>query len=157
MQTLYDACASAQKEIHILEGTAHGTDLITVPPEGGLGYASVPKTDEEAQERNELADLLLRFIGNTFTAGSEIPTETEEKFTEDAADDDAAGMISTKPADEENSSEGNHAVMTESETDGTNKGLTILGQSAAGSTIILALFGVCTIGVLVMLIWFKRK
>lgn len=79
VETLYEACPSSQKEIHILGGTAHGTDLITIPPEGELGYASFPASDEDEQARRELADLLVQFIGDCFSAES----SGEEQATED--------------------------------------------------------------------------
>ena len=157
VETLYEACASTQKEIHILEGTAHGTDLITVPPEGGLGYASIPKTDEAVQERNEMADLLLQFIGNTFTASPESQTDIGVDFTKDMADNDTAGTISTKPADGEYLSDGIYSASTESETSGKNNSLAIFDQCSMGHMTMLVLLIVFVIGVLVILIRFKRK
>lgn len=60
---------------------AHGTDMVTIPPEGELGYASVPKT-EEREAREELADELMRFVREAFgetsqgNQGAEIGMET---------------------------------------------------------------------------------
>ena len=61
VEALYEACGSQQKEIHLMEGNAHGTDMVTIPPEGELGYASVPKT-EEREAREEL----MRFVREAF-------------------------------------------------------------------------------------------
>ncbi len=43
---LYEACPSTQKELIIIEGNDHGTDMIT-PIVPGLGYASFPEDDEQ--------------------------------------------------------------------------------------------------------------
>lgn len=81
VEALYEACGSQQKEIHLMEGDAHGTDMVTVPLEGELGYASVPKT-EEREAREELADELMRFVREAFgetsqgNQGAEIGMET---------------------------------------------------------------------------------
>ena len=66
MESLYEACGSDQKEIHIAEGPDHGTDMITVPEEGELGYAVLPKSQEERKARDELADELMRFVSEAF-------------------------------------------------------------------------------------------
>ncbi len=66
VESLYEACGSDQKEIHVVEGSDHGTDLITVPPEGELGYAVLPRTQEEQKAREELADELMRFVRDAF-------------------------------------------------------------------------------------------
>ena len=82
VEALYEACGSQQKEIHLMEGDAHGTDMVTIPPEGELGYASVPKTEEEREAREELADELMRFVREAFgetsqgNQGAEIGMET---------------------------------------------------------------------------------
>lgn len=66
MEALYEACGSERKEIHIMEGKAHGTDMVTIPPEGELGYASFPETDREREDREELAGELMRFVREAF-------------------------------------------------------------------------------------------
>lgn len=62
VEALYEACGSNRKEIHIVEGSDHGTDLITVPMEGELGYAVSPKTPEQRKAREDLADELIGFV-----------------------------------------------------------------------------------------------
>ena len=65
-----------------MEGDAHGTDMVTIPPEGEQGYASVPKTEEDREAREELADELMRFVREAFgeasqgNQGAEIGMET---------------------------------------------------------------------------------
>lgn len=71
VEALYEACGSDQKEIHIVEGSDHGTDMITVPAEGELGYAVPPKTQEGRKAREELADELMRFVKEAF--GEDMP------------------------------------------------------------------------------------
>ena len=92
VEGLYEACGSDRKEIHIVEGTDHGTDLITVPAEGELGFAVPPKTEEQRKAREELADELMRFVKEAFgeneeaglpeeepgNEASELPEETQE-------------------------------------------------------------------------------
>lgn len=86
VESLYEACRSDQKEIHIAEGSDHGTDMITVPEEGELGYAVLPKTQEERKAREELADELMRFVNEAFG---------EDKAAEETAvsQDAAAGSL----------------------------------------------------------------
>ena len=77
VEALYEACGSQQKEIHLMEGNAHGTDMVTIPPEGELGYASVPKT-EEREAREELMRFVREAFGETSQGnqGAEIGMET---------------------------------------------------------------------------------
>ena len=82
MESLYEACGSDQKEIHIAEGPDHGTDMITVPEEGELGYAVLPKTQEERKAREELADELMGFVNEAFGEGK---AEEETAVSQDAA------------------------------------------------------------------------
>ncbi len=65
VKALYEACPSTQKELCVIEGTDHGTDMIT-PDVPGLGYASFPEDEAQVQKRQELADKLLLFVNETF-------------------------------------------------------------------------------------------
>lgn len=82
VEALYEACGSKRKEIHIVEGSDHGTDMITVPAEGELGYAVLPKTQEQQKAREELADELMRFVKEAF---GEDPRENNSTDLADAA------------------------------------------------------------------------
>ncbi len=81
VESLYEACGSDRKEIHIIEGLDHGTDMITVPPEGELGYAVLPRTQEQRKARENLADELMRFVNETF--GQEPTADVPEESKKD--------------------------------------------------------------------------
>lgn len=79
VESLYEACASSQKEIHIVEGVDHGTDMITVPEDGTLGYATFPETETQCENRKELEKQLLEFTNSIF---SEVSTSTSSTSAE---------------------------------------------------------------------------
>lgn len=83
VEALYEACGSDQKESHIVEGSDHGSDLITVPAEGELGVAVPPKTEEQRKAREEMADELMRFVKEAF--GEEMAADSPEASGEEAA------------------------------------------------------------------------
>lgn len=83
VEALYEVCGSDRKEIHIVNGPDHGTDMITVPAEGELGYASFPKTEEQRKAREELADELMRFVNEAF--GDDKASDSAEAFQEEKA------------------------------------------------------------------------
>ena len=84
MEALYEACGSERKEIHIMEGKAHGTDMVTIPPEGELGYASFPETDREREDREELAGELMRFVREAFGEEPDIRLPEASQGNQDA-------------------------------------------------------------------------
>lgn len=84
MEALYEAYGSERKEIHIMEGKAHGTDMVTIPPEGELGYASFPETDREREDREELAGELMRFVREAFGEEPDIRLPEAAQGNQDA-------------------------------------------------------------------------
>lgn len=84
VEALYEACGSERKEIHIMEGKAHGTDMVTIPPEGELGYASFPETDREREDREELAGELMRFVREAFGEEPDIRLSEASQGNQDA-------------------------------------------------------------------------
>lgn len=64
VQKLYDACASEQKELHVLTSYEHGTDLLS---DVDVYSRLIGSTEEQKQERRQLADDLLQFVNNTFS------------------------------------------------------------------------------------------
>ncbi len=95
VEALYEACASSQKEIHIVEGIDHGTDMITIPEDGALGYATFPDTETQRENRKELERQLLEFTNTIF---SEVSTETSSISAEN---DDTLENKSNEYVDEE--------------------------------------------------------
>jgi pimeloyl-ACP methyl ester carboxylesterase len=65
VKALYEACPSTHKQFIVIEGTDHGTDMIT-PEVPGMGYASFPRDDAQVRKRQELSDALLLFVDETF-------------------------------------------------------------------------------------------
>jgi dienelactone hydrolase len=65
VKTLFDACASTEKQFIVVESADHGTDMIT-PDVPGQGYASFPRDDAQIEKRQELSDELLLFVKETF-------------------------------------------------------------------------------------------
>ncbi len=112
MESLYEACGSDQKEIHIAEGPDHGTDMITVPEEGELGYAVLPKSQEERKARDELADELMRFVSEAFG---------EDKAAEETAVSQDAAAGSLMPSTGKDTA-GSEEVLHEKETAGSMAG-----------------------------------
>lgn len=109
VQQLYDACASEQKELHVLTSYEHGTDLLS---DVDVSSALVGSTEEQKQERRQLADDLMNFVNNTFgvaqsggasgSAGSgaasaaQTPTE-DAALSTDLEDADAASQSDPLP------------------------------------------------------------
>jgi esterase/lipase len=71
VQRLYDACASEQKEFHILTSYEHGTDLLS---DVDVYSRMVGSTEEQKEERRQLANDLMRFVNDAF--GVEVNEET---------------------------------------------------------------------------------
>lgn len=67
VQALYDACASEQKELHVLTSYEHGTDLLSAEDHYSSG-AYGGSTEAQKQERRQLADTLMRFVDEAFGA-----------------------------------------------------------------------------------------
>lgn len=63
VKALYDACASPQKEFHVLTSYEHGTDLLS---DVDVYSAKVGSSQEQKQERRQLADDLLQFVNKAF-------------------------------------------------------------------------------------------
>lgn len=63
VKSLYDASASEQKEFHVLTSYEHGTDLLS---DVDVYSAKVGSTQEQKQERRQLADDLMRFVNEAF-------------------------------------------------------------------------------------------
>lgn len=93
VEALYEACASEQKTLHIIEGSDHGTDLITIPVDSEPGYAAIPATEEQKQRRRELAEQLMQFIRGVFT--DEPPHEPVEQPPENKPAVRPAEIVST--------------------------------------------------------------
>lgn len=74
VEALYEACSSSQKELHIVEGVDHGTDMITIPEDGTLGYATFPDTEMQRENRIELEKQLLKFTNTIFTEAGPSPS-----------------------------------------------------------------------------------
>lgn len=66
VKSLYDACASEQKEFHVLTSYEHGSDLLS---DNDVSSALSGSTEEQKQERRELADNLMRFVDHAFGNG----------------------------------------------------------------------------------------
>jgi esterase/lipase len=72
VQRLYDACASERKEFHILTSYEHGTDLLS---DVDVYSRLVGSTEEQKEERRQLANDLMRFVDDAFGVGeSATPT-----------------------------------------------------------------------------------
>lgn len=85
VQTLYDACASDQKELHILTSYEHGTDLLSDEDKySGGEYGG--STEKQKQERRQLADDLMRFVNNSFGM---IENETADNESEILSSDNS--------------------------------------------------------------------
>ena len=67
VQALYDACASEQKELHILKSYEHGSDLLSDEDMYSSG-AYGGSTEEQKEERRQLAEDLMRFVDDSFGA-----------------------------------------------------------------------------------------
>lgn len=109
VESLYEACRSDRKEIHIVEGSDHGTDMITVPAEGELGYAVMPTTQEQQKAREDLADELMRFVKEAFGE------DKETDMPETPRDETAGSLIPPVGADAADSAE----TIRENETVGS--------------------------------------
>ncbi|WP_057762033.1 alpha/beta hydrolase [Cytobacillus praedii] len=74
VKPLYDASVSEQKEFHLLTSYEHGTDLLS---DVDRYSAKVGSTEEQKQERRQLADDLMRFVNETFDKNAgETETQT---------------------------------------------------------------------------------
>ncbi len=67
VETLYNACASPQKEFHVLTSYEHGTDLLS---DEDVYSRMKGSTEEQKQERRQLADDLMHFTDDTFSGGA---------------------------------------------------------------------------------------
>ncbi len=74
VQKLYDACASEQKELHVLTSYEHGSDLLS---DVDLSSRLVGSTEEQKQERRDLADNLMRFVNDAFGNSSDKSGESD--------------------------------------------------------------------------------
>jgi esterase/lipase len=63
VQSLYDACASEQKELHILTSYEHGTDLLS---DIDVYSRKIGSTEAQKEERRQLANNLMRFVNDSF-------------------------------------------------------------------------------------------
>lgn len=77
VQALYDACISEQKELHILTSYEHGTDLLS-DEDKYSGGAYGGSTEEQKQERRQLADDLMRFVNNAFGVNSGVTADNDD-------------------------------------------------------------------------------
>ena len=93
VESLYDACASEAKEFHLMEGQAHGTDMVTIPSEP-TGYATVPKTDEEKSGREKLAGELMRFVNDAFEhASNGMEQESTEASSQQTPNEQQSALV----------------------------------------------------------------
>ncbi len=133
VQALYDACASEQKELHILTSYEHGSDLLSEKDWYSAG-AYGGSNEEQKQERRQLAEDLLDFVKDAFG---------EDTFEEGASetDESGAGLLSSAPATE-NSGTGTSTQQPAAEADNlpadTDKHNPVPVRIVAG----LVLFGV---------------
>lgn len=93
VKALYDACSSEQKQFIVIDGSDHGTDMIS-PEVPGVGYASLPENDEQKQKRQDLADRLMLFVNNAFDKSGD---KTDEGVTEAPVSDDGTTISKTDP------------------------------------------------------------
>lgn len=111
VQKLYDACASEQKELHVLTSYEHGTDLLS---DVDVYSALAGSTEEQKQERRQLADDLMRFVNGAFginadeTAGNEDGTSSPA-FTSDNSE--TVAFTPTQPMKMNNPTESNHQSL----------------------------------------------
>lgn len=111
VQKLYDACASEQKELHVLTSYEHGTDLLS---DVDVYSALAGSTEEQKQERRQLADDLMRFVNGAFgvnadeTAGNEDGTPSPA-FTPDNSE--TVVSTPTQLTEMNNPTESNHQSL----------------------------------------------
>ena len=100
MEALYEACASEEKDLHLIEGPDHGTDMITIPPDGTTGYAIPPTTEEQRQNRKNLADELLRFVNSIFVDNQVDMSFQDTRYHEETSQVDPGkdGLLDILPA-----------------------------------------------------------
>lgn len=90
VKALYEACSSTQKQFNVIDGPDHGTDMIT-PDVPGVGYAALPKDDEQKQKRKELADKLMLFVNEAFGKSA------DDTFTSTTNEPTNEATITTSP------------------------------------------------------------
>lgn len=100
VEALYEACASEEKDLHLIEGPDHGTDMITIPPDGTTGYAIPPTTEEQRQNRENLADELLRFVNSIFVDNQVDMSFQDTRYHEETSQVDPGkdGLLDILPA-----------------------------------------------------------
>ena len=112
VQALYDACASEQKEFHILTSYEHGSDLLSEEDMYSSG-AYGGSTEEQKQERRQLAEDLMCFVNDIFGAddgktgvssSSQKPenSETGASASSAASENNETGTSASSAASENN-------------------------------------------------------
>lgn len=108
VQTLYDACASEQKELHILTSYEHGTDLLS-DEDMYSGGAYGGSTEEQKQERRQLADDLMRFVNGAFGVNVDETADSESTPTPTPDHGETVAPTPTQPAETNNPTERNNS------------------------------------------------
>ena len=134
VQSLYDACASEQKEFHTVTSYEHGTDLLSDQDKYSSG-AYGGSTEEQKQERRQLADDLMRFVGDTFSAAS----KTEEN----------SALSTPAPASAASSVNSSTSMPPAGEENG-------LAQSGLSSGILWGMAGAILLGIPPLTVWSRR-
>lgn len=137
VQKLYDACASEQKEMHILTSYEHGTDLLS---DADYYSAMTPggSTEEQKQERRQLADDLVKFINNAFGGN-------DSKLDSSTPKEPAAGSSENEP------------LKDESLKDESSKNEEPVEAKAKGFSMLWIGIGVLAIAGVALVILIKRK
>lgn len=103
VEALYEACSSVEKQFNVVDGPDHGTDMIT-PEVPGVGYAALPKNDEQIQKREELADKLMSFVNEAFDKSADGTTDegkTEAPISTSEIDKDKTDTSTSPPKADE--------------------------------------------------------
>lgn len=111
VQTLYDACASEQKELHILTSYEHGTDLLS-DEDRYSGGAYGGSTEEQKQERRQLADDLMHFVNDAFGVTADETDDYEDSTptpTSTPNNGETVAPMPTQPVETNNPTERNNS------------------------------------------------
>ncbi len=127
VKPLYDACTSEQKEFHLLTSYEHGTDLLS---DEDVYSRKIGSTEEQKQERRQLADDLMRFVIDAFGDNEVITEPTEEP-------DNDVNISETSPAPSSGETDSPTPTTESSNVPDENNGHMLLYALSGGFAVLI--------------------